>query len=69
MTKFAQVLWSPTNPNKFIKFDIGDGNNDINLYNISKDRVRTYHFFTNFNILILFLGLMCTLNKYWIVEK
>jgi len=34
-----EVLWSPTNPNKFIKFDTGDVSNDICLYQVYKDKV------------------------------
>ena len=60
MTKFAQydVLWSPSNPNKFIKFDIGDGNNDINLYQVL-DPVRKIFIF-NFHLVNI-----CVLNLFF----
>ena len=41
MTKpdLCEVLWSPSNPNRFIKFDTGDGSNIISLYQVYRDKV------------------------------
>lgn len=34
-----EVLWSPSNPNKFIKFDKTDVSSDILLYQVYRNQV------------------------------